>query len=569
MSLPFLLVLSLPGVIGGTVTNEYPDCVAVGWVLPKTERFELVSSGTLVTPRLVLTMGYVSTFLADKKHPIAVYLGADIGKPGHVFRVQRVINDPEADPGNHERSLSLLVLDQDVPANIAQPRPIAPAAVIDAAHILRVIGFGVNESFGAVASGLKRRADIPIVVSDCGKAPEAQGRYGCRSGEIVAISPGGQDTASGDSGGPACIEDGGQWFLAAITDRAVANATRPSGDGGVYIRLDKYQEWIRQTARDVSPKLTPAAAAPASSPVISRSPNLTGIPGKFAKSAKSILQSPSYRNHLKQFAQARIAQGRVVGGVPTSQFPDCVAVGDATGRFFATGTLVAPRVVVTAGHAFVQGIGKIMIGDDFLHPEAAVATINVTKVVLHPKFIVNSDPDLPHFLNDLTVLILERDVKPEEARPRAFAPEATIRAAPEGLVVGFGSTGNFTIAGAGSGPKRSVEIPLASCGCDNTTDGVADLVAFGCASGQELVAADPLRRKDTCEGDSGGPLYVKQDGKWFLAGATSRGTKSNEFDVDKDTGLPLRCGIGGIYVRLDKYKDWIHQVAVDNGLQGP
>jgi hypothetical protein len=63
-------------------------------------------------------------------------------------------------------------------------------------------------------------------------------------------------------------------------------------------------------------------------------------------------------------------------------------------------------------------------------------------------------------------------------------------------------------------------------------------------------------------------LYVNKDGQWLLAGATSRGAKRNDLDVDAN-GLQLICGIGGIYVRVDKYKDWIRQVADANGVPGP
>src|SRR5262245_27235169 len=515
MSLTVLLALSFPGILGGTPTTEDQDCVAVGWVVPKTERFDLTASGTLISPRLVLTMGYVAASAEREKRQLAVFFGSDISKPGLVVMVQRVINHPEANTDSTRRAPCLLVLERDVPANVAQPRPIAPAAVIDAAHTLRVVGFGANDSFGSVGIGLKRKADILVVVSDCGKLPEVQGRCGCKAGQLVAVNPGGQHAAAGDTGGPACVQSQGHWLLAAITDRAVANATRPSGDGGIYVRLDRYQDWINQSARAVSPRPAVPAVAMAPRDVVRKTPGVPGGTGRTSKTGRSILQSPSYRENMRQFAQRLMITGRVAGalGTLTAQFPDCVAVGDSSGRYFATGTLIAPRMVLTAGHAFEEGIGQILIGGDFRPPGAAVAVIKVKTVVKHPDFKINAEEDLPHFLNDLTVLILERDVKPEEATPRVIAPESAITAAKTGMVVGFGSTGDFTIPGAGTGPKRAVEIPLASSACDKVVDGVSDSNAFGCAVNQEMVAADPLRKKDSCVGDSGGPLYVNKDGQ--------------------------------------------------------
>ncbi|MBC8115478.1 MAG: trypsin-like serine protease, partial [Candidatus Saccharimonas sp.] len=67
-------------------------------------------------------------------------------------------------------------------------------------------------------------------------------------------------------------------------------------------------------------------------------------------SADSIFNDPTYvENYRKLLEQG--ASPRIVGGVDTDpgEFPDCVAVGSETG-WCCTGTLVAPNVVVTAGH---------------------------------------------------------------------------------------------------------------------------------------------------------------------------------------------------------------------------
>jgi secreted trypsin-like serine protease len=571
MGLTLLIALSLPGVLGGAPSTQDEYCVAVGHILPKTERFVVVASGAFVAPRMVLTMGYVGRALQESEGA-AVFFGSEVGKAGHVSRVQRITLHPSSFSPELPNGLSLLLLEHAIAPDVAQPRPFAPAEAIDAAKVLRVVGFGANDPFGPIGVGLKRRADIPIVLVDGGKDPEAAKRYGCRPGEMVAISNEGLDSAIGDSGGPALIHSGQEWLLAALVDRAVADATRPSGAGGIYLRLDRYQDWIRQVVGDQSPEAGAGLAAPTTSPApaarIGITPGVTGRRHEPVKASRSILQAPRYRKSMATFAQALQLRGRVAGGIATSQFPDCVAVGDGTGRFFATGTLIAPRLVLTAGHAFDEGIAEILIGDDFRTPAAAVARIKVVKPIQHPGFGTDSNPDAPHLRNDLTLLVLERDVRPEEATPRRFASEAAINAAETCLVVGFGSTGDFSVPGAGAGLKRGVEIPLASLDCNETFGGVSNQAAFGCSSGMEMVAADPLRKKDSCNGDSGGPLYVKQNGQWFLAGATSRPTNSNTLDVDAN-GLPLICGIGGIYVRVDKYLDWIRDTAMQNGVAGP
>lgn len=51
--------------------------------------------------------------------------------------------------------------------------------------------------------------------------------------------------------------------------------------------------------------------------------------------------------------------------------------------------------------------------------------------------------------------------------------------------------------------------------------------------------------KDSCEGDSGGPLMVRQGQSWILAGIVSNGIKCAE------PNLP------GVYARVSEYLDWI------------
>jgi secreted trypsin-like serine protease len=54
-----------------------------------------------------------------------------------------------------------------------------------------------------------------------------------------------RDSCNGDSGGPAYVQVDGEWHLAGATSRATASSLRPCGDGGIYTRIDAYEEWIR------------------------------------------------------------------------------------------------------------------------------------------------------------------------------------------------------------------------------------------------------------------------------------------------------------------------------------
>lgn len=69
----------------------------------------------------------------------------------------------------------------------------------------------------------------------------------------------------------------------------------------------------------------------------------------------------------------------------------------------------------------------------------------------------------------------------------------------------------------------------------------------GCKAFQEFIASDtegalnPSVGGDSCEGDSGGPLFLKRDGRMLMAGITSRG-------LDRFGTPAATCGYGGIYI---------------------
>jgi endonuclease G len=71
-----------------------------------------------------------------------------------------------------------------------------------------------------------------------------------------------------------------------------------------------------------------------------------------------------------------------------------------------------------------------------------------------------------------------------------------------------------------------------------------------------MVAGRKGLGKDTCNGDSGGPAYLRQAGGYVVAGLTSRATRS----------AAVNCGDGGIYVRPSAFRDWINGVLAEAGL---
>jgi secreted trypsin-like serine protease len=212
----------------------------------------------------------------------------------------------------------------------------------------------------------------------------------------------------------------------------------------------------------------------------------------------------------------------IVGGSVTDRFPDCCAVG-STSQYFCSGTLIAPNLVVTAGHC--TGVEQVfLVGNDIDNPDGG-ETISVVNDIAHPTA-------------DIRVLVLAFD---SSATPRHVAQGAEVDAS-SATLAGFGTIdfdGSF-----GYGVKREVDVPIVSLGCDSGTD-PAD---FGCTPFEEMVAGHRGLGLDSCSGDSGGPLYIMGPlGDEYLLGATSRGVANADHT----------CGDGGVYVRVDQFVDWI------------
>jgi len=243
----------------------------------------------------------------------------------------------------------------------------------------------------------------------------------------------------------------------------------------------------------------------------------------------SILALASSTTALAAPSPAGSPDESVVGGtvVPAGRWPDAVAVLAQTAA--CTGTLIAPDVVLTAGHC---------IG---VHPELVIVNttdyathggeaIGVTKAVAYPSW---------EDRYDVGVLVLAH---PASTPPRPIASSCTAKDLVRGHsveVVGFGLT---TKTGTGNNSRlHQAKLVVSDATCADAA-GCAPAVAPG---GEFAAGGDGT---DACFGDSGGPIYLDD----ALIGVVSRGLDA--------PGQP--CGNGGIYVRADapKVVAWIEKV---------
>ena len=218
-----------------------------------------------------------------------------------------------------------------------------------------------------------------------------------------------------------------------------------------------------------------------------------------------------------------VAQSIVVGRKPQDvTFTDVVAVGSDLG-FYCSGVLVGAKAVLTArhcGHPTRIGFGS--------YADAPLAVGEVASIVAPPDITIDVQ---------LLRLTASAPYPPRQRRGRrdTMAPAGLLR------VIGFGAT--VASGRSGFGVKRLLDLPATGWGCDGLRPTVAS-----CDPENEMVIASNGGR-DTCDGDSGGPVLERWASSWRLVGITSRPLP----------GSSTRCGGGGIYVRVDRIDTWLRE----------
>lgn len=246
-------------------------------------------------------------------------------------------------------------------------------------------------------------------------------------------------------------------------------------------------------------------------------------------------------------AFAADGESRIIGGCDstTDSRPWMVAVGRKgyASQFishFCGATLIHENWALTAAHcmfdsddnAVTPGSIELYVGTTTLDSGEG-ETIDVTSITTHPSYDESTQR------NDIALLRLSTPASQSTARLATVKPGQGY----EALTVGWGRTNAVSSSQGDSYPQELQEVNVTTIDNANCYNNLLD---------SQLCAGVVAGGKDSCSGDSGGPLLLTSQGDDTLVGVVSYGYGC------------AQAGQVGVYTSVSAYANWIAATTGDD-----
>ncbi|XP_044740803.1 venom protease-like [Chrysoperla carnea] len=254
-------------------------------------------------------------------------------------------------------------------------------------------------------------------------------------------------------------------------------------------------------------------------------------------------------------SQAKDAElPRIVGGfdVNAGQFPWVVALGYSESRsepnWLCGGTIITQRHILSAAHCIRDDLYIVRYGTLNIHTDPYPRDVLVEEARRHEQY------DATYISNDISIIKVAEDIQFTDTplvRPICLPVDPPIRnmkfERTYPFVAGWGS---LWFNGPSSDRLQGLQLPIVTnAQCKNKFANFKSAVI----DDRVICAGFTKGSKDSCRGDSGGPLM------WPYAPPGSEQKQIKFFQIGV-ISYGYRCaepGFPGVYVRVTQYIDWI------------
>lgn len=257
---------------------------------------------------------------------------------------------------------------------------------------------------------------------------------------------------------------------------------------------------------------------------------------------------PQYKAEYESSSQ-NIINGQLVA---QGEHMETVIVDNQKEYMLCSGTLIAPRVVLTAAHCVVDTSGEELDPQNYIIDFGNVWDTNdnveVIEVRVHPEYVrIVSGDHSSSKANDLALLRLA-DAAPANVQPVPALPKSLMITSDDvGVSLEFVGFGVDEIGDRGV--KRKIHKEIAKV-CTSSS-GCLWNVSYWAAPNSICIINQP---GGVCSGDSGGPAFITLENQVYVAGVTSYGGDSE-------------CKTFGCSTKVDHFEDFIQEfLPADNGI---